>query len=123
MSLRRFSLLLSEHLCPHPQAKGSMALCALPSILLSQPTCARASSSSSSSSSSSDNPDLKAGSACSSGGGKSVLQIRAELFGNPVQPQERTGRRVLSRKLQGADLASWYFNPPTVPGIHNEERE
>eukprot|EP00983_Pelagomonas_calceolata_P041342 1138027-Pelagomonas_calceolata.AAC.1 len=56
-------------------------------------------------------------------GSKSIQQLRAEVFGAPLLPHERTGRRVLARKLQGAEMASWYFNPPTVPGIHNEERE
>lgn len=31
---------------------------------------------------------------------------------------------MLARKLQGLEIASWYFLPPKeVPGFHNEERE
>jgi hypothetical protein len=52
-----------------------------------------------------------------------VQQLQHRLFGEPIDPTERTGRRQLARGLQGAELASWYFNPPSVPGIHNEERE
>lgn len=52
-----------------------------------------------------------------------ILAARRRVFGDEVDPRERTGRRQLARKLQGAELASWYYNPPTVPGIHNEERE
>lgn len=40
-----------------------------------------------------------------------------------VNAGERTGRRVLARKLKGAELASWYFIPPFVPGLHNEAKE
>ena len=54
---------------------------------------------------------------------QSIRQLRERLFGAPIQPRERTGRRVLARALVGAEMASWYYNPPTVPGIHNEERE
>jgi len=41
-----------------------------------------------------------------------------------VYKGERTGRHALSKKLKGAELASWYFIPPReAPGFHNEEAE
>jgi hypothetical protein len=54
---------------------------------------------------------------------ESISAIRARIFGEPVRKGERTGRRVLSRKLRGAEMAGWYFMPPReMPGFHNEER-
>ena len=43
----------------------------------------------------------------------------------PLDPlHSKDGRAVLARKLQGLEIASWYFLPPKeVPGFHNEERE
>ncbi len=53
-----------------------------------------------------------------------LARIRSQLFGAPVRPKERTGRRALARPLQGRQLADWYFLPPReVPGFHNEEHE
>jgi len=80
----------------------------------SAPTAASSSSSSSSSPTTTTTTTTTVG---------TIQQARLKLFGQPIHPHERTGRRVLARELQGAQLASWYFNPPTVPGIHNEERE
>ena len=55
---------------------------------------------------------------------RSIRQIRAAMFGEPIQPGQRDGRAILARKLQGKEIASWYFLPPTEsPGFHNEERE
>jgi len=54
---------------------------------------------------------------------ESIAQARARIFGEPIVAGERTGRRVLARKLQGTEVANWYFLPPTMPGAHNEERE
>ncbi len=50
-------------------------------------------------------------------------QIRARIFGEPIRPTERTGRRVLARKLIGAELANWYYVPGRMPGGFNEEQE
>lgn len=53
-----------------------------------------------------------------------VVQARRRIFGDPIRRLERSGRRQLSRKLVGADWASWYFFlPPTTPGFHDEEAE
>jgi len=55
---------------------------------------------------------------------RSIQQIRAEIFGEPIRPGEKDGRSILARRLQGKELASWYFLPPTEsPGFHNEEKE
>lgn len=53
----------------------------------------------------------------------SIAAARARIFGQPIIPGERTGRRALARKLQGTEMANWYFLPPAMPGAHNEERE
>ncbi|MEW5316112.1 MAG: hypothetical protein WDW38_007498 [Sanguina aurantia] len=53
-----------------------------------------------------------------------LTQVRDSIFGVPIEPLERTGRRALAKPLQGAELASWYFLPPKeTPGFHNEEYE
>lgn len=53
-----------------------------------------------------------------------VKAARERVFGPSIHPLERTGRRALSKKLQGRELASWYFLPPKeLPGFHNEEHE
>lgn len=53
-----------------------------------------------------------------------VLQrVRADIFGEPVRPRERTGRRALAKPLQGPQLRDWYFLPGDVPGFHDEEAE
>ncbi|KAF5843127.1 hypothetical protein DUNSADRAFT_2164 [Dunaliella salina] len=132
-SLQHLSKLIYEHM-------GSLQQCPLQPLRNSMTTCAsfqaaahqqRSSSSTSDSSSTSqeqahlDSQHQGQGSTIghSGLGSKSIQQLRAKLFGAPLLPHERTGRRVLARKLQGEEMASWYFNPPTVPGIHNEERE
>jgi hypothetical protein len=52
-----------------------------------------------------------------------IRQIRASIFGEPIRQGQRDGRKVLARPLQGPELASWYFFPPSMPGAHNEEAE
>lgn len=55
---------------------------------------------------------------------RSISEIRAEIFGAPCKEHVKDGRAILARKLQGKEIASWYFLPPTeTPGFHNEERE
>jgi hypothetical protein len=54
---------------------------------------------------------------------KRVLAARTRIFGEPLRPLERTGRRALARPLQGPELASWYYLPPRMPGATSEERE
>ena len=57
-------------------------------------------------------------------GNSRIKQIRAEIFGDTIRPGEKDGRSILARKLQGKEIASWYFLPPTeTPGLHNEEKE
>ena len=58
------------------------------------------------------------------GNSSRIKQIRAEIFGEAIRPGEKDGRSILARKLQGKEIASWYFLPPTeTPGFHNEEKE
>ncbi|GFH19264.1 uncharacterized protein HaLaN_16183, partial [Haematococcus lacustris] len=52
-----------------------------------------------------------------------IAEIRASIFGAPIRNSDRDGRHILTRKLRGAELASWYFMPAPLPGGHNEEAE
>ena len=53
---------------------------------------------------------------------ESIDAIRARVFGGHLGNNQRSGRKVLARRLKGHLITDWYFQPEDPPLMHNEDQ-